>query len=282
MSELILRKSPAAIVWTMLRHAVGKLMSYPMRAHAYYKSLSNPLYDFEGSRQPASALAALNQYVAEQGVIYRENITGHEKKGEIEETAQYYLYKYIETHAQRKDITVCDVGAFYCGADAHFLKKFPQATVYGLDFGDMIALNKDIASDRLKIFPGYPLETLEKFVAEGKKHMFDYVIFNRTAALMNHNELFSYMECLRVLAKTVCFMEVAKTTSLMTTAMDVSSIPLDKPLKIFNLIRIHNYPALLEKYGFEVVDAAVLPPTTFKQYFVPDHQFLFAVGRNKN
>lgn len=282
MKELILRKSPAQIGRTMLRHAVGKLMNLPMRAHAYYKSLHNPQYDFSGSRQPAHTLQALNRYVAEYGIMYRENITDHDQKGEMEETSQYYLYKYIEAQAPRANVTVCDIGAFYCGADVHFLKKFPQATVYGLDFGDMLGLNRDIAMDRLKLFPGYPLETLEKLVSEGKRRIFDYVIFARTAALMNHNELFSYMENIRLLANNVCFLEVAKTTSMLTPTLNVRTIPLDKPVKIFNLVRIHNYPALLEKYGFEVVDAAVLPPTTFKQYFVPDHQFIFTAGRNKN
>lgn len=282
MKELVLRKSAAAVAKTALRRLVGSLVAYGVRSYRFYEALHNPDFDYSGDRIPSTKLPTLNRYVAESGVVYRENQTAHRSKGEMEETSQYYLYKYIEAHSKKKDLTVCNIGAFYCGADVHFLQKSPEATVYGLDFGDLETLNQDIATDRLKLFSGYPLETLESFVKQGKGRMFDYAIFARTAALMNPNELFSYMKALSQLADRVCFLEVAKTTSLMASSLDVAKIPLEEPVRIFNLMRIHNYPAVLEKFGFEVEDAAVLPPSTFKQFFVPDHQFLFAAGRNKN
>lgn len=64
--------------------------------------------------------------------------------------------------------------------------------------------------------------------------------------------------------------------------LDVTKIPIEKPVKIFNMMRIHNYPAVLEKFGFEVTESYVLPPTALKQRFVPDHQFVVVTVRNRH
>lgn len=284
--DLRLGKSVFAVLRTRLIYALGKFVGYPTKARWLYESVNSERYNFQGNRQSSERIVALNRYVAEQGPLYRATLAKLSKSQKIDDTSQYYVYKWAESHLTGPNPVICDIGAFYVAAGCRFLEKHSDGTVYAIDFGDMETLNADLKNDRLKIFSGYPLEILEKFVAEGKRDMFDFVVFSRTATLMTAAELMSYMACIKQLSKAVAFLEVAKTTSQMTTSLDIAQLPVDKPARIFNGMYIHNYPAVLKQFGFKVTASKVLPHTAFvgageKESFVPDHYFQFAAGERE-
>ena len=200
---LIIKKDVKGVIKLYIRLFLGRMIFKLYNAFKLYE-VKQAGYNFTASRMSGKDIKMCDQYVADAINSYKFE---QEECGNIEKLSEYYLYQRI-SERKRGPVTICNIGCFYCGADSHFLDKHPGSAVYGLDFGDIITANKNIKLANLKLFPGYPLHTLEEFAKNGEQ--FDYAIFTRTATLINVNELFSYMEVLKRVAKNICFLEIAK------------------------------------------------------------------------
>jgi hypothetical protein len=156
--------------------------------------------------------------------------------------------------------------------------------VFGLDFGDnLLEINDDLDSPNLKLFQGYPLEFLEKYSQEKDFQAFDYTLFVRTAVKINIEQLMSYMQVIGKLSQNICFLEVAKLAQSHQRSVDISRIDMMNPMKLYAGLYLHNYPKILESFGYEIVSSKILPASTFpEQSLTPDHDFIYIHGRKKS
>jgi len=271
MSDLIVRKSLKAAIRTGILLFIGGIIRKFYCAFKYCDDVRSG-YEFTGARKTAAEI------IKWERVYFDKHIYNYKREqdiSDIEKTAEYYNYKKIE--GIKGALKICNVGCFYCLSDYLFLSKNKDAVVYGLDFGNIYEINKDLKSDRLKLFSGYPLSILEEFVKKGEQ--FDYVLFSRVANLININELMSYMEVLTKIAKNICMLEVVKLFGNATTKVDINKIRVTKSMKAYSGVYIHNYPVLLRKFGYVVMEAKILSPYSFEQYFSDDHYFIYIHGR---
>lgn len=275
MPDLIVRKPFYSALKTRAHLSIGKMVSLLHRSYRFYQDANFSRYDFTGSRRSGRDIMEVERYVNDYFPRYKIE---QERSADIERLSEYYHYRKIE-EAGGRSLRICNVGCFYCGADVHFLKGRPDSTVYGVDFGKIDELNRDIKVENLKLFPGYPLETLEAFSADRSFKKFDYVLFTRTASLTNINELFSYMEAIGKIARNVCFLEVVKLAAYPGTKLDINKIDVNRPVKMYLGIYIHNYPALLRKFGYEVVESSILPMETFDHPLTKDHNWVYVRGK---
>lgn len=241
-----------------------------------YESLIRD-YSSKDKRLDRSGVENINRYVEEHISSYKiEQVTS----ADIERLSEYYPYKNIEKDMSGEPLKICNIGCFYCGADHHFLTKHPYCVVYGLDFGNILDINRGLQHPNLRLFPGYPLETLETFVKKERKgFLFDYTIFTRTATVINIEQLLSYMGFLAKLSKNTIFLEVSKLTTFSRGTLDVYKIDLMNPVKIYSGIYIHNYPKLLKDFGYVVTKEAILHHDAFDQGFTVDDEFIYVEGR---
>ena len=156
--------------------------------------------------------------------------------------------------------------------------------MFGLDFGDnLLEINDDLDSPNLKLFQGYPLEFLEKYSQEKDFQAFDYTLFVRTAVKINIEQLMSYMQVIGKLSQNICFLEVAKLAQSHQRSVDISRIDMMNPMKLYAGLYLHNYPKILESFGYEIVSSKILPASTFpEQSLTPDHDFIYIHGRKKS
>jgi hypothetical protein len=256
----------------------GKLTSAVYHNFVLYESSQNdPGYRFTGERLDSEGIQNLNEYVSSHILGYKRE---QKSASNIERLLEYYPYKIIEREMGGKPLRICNVGCFYCGADYMFLEKHPECSVYGLDFGNILEVNRNLNHPHLKLFPGYPLETLEGFVNDSRddEYMFDFTIFNRTATLINIEQLLAYMKCIEKLSRKIILVEVGKLTTYSRESLDVRQIDLMNPVRIYAGMFIHNYPQLLEKSNYRIVEEAVLHHDAFDQDFSADDEFIYICG----
>lgn len=257
-------------------HVLGRLI-YEL----YQKYYNNEIFDygFHGNRLDMSKLSTADDYVDGDNssiAFYKKEI----RSKKIESLSQYYPYGHLEKlYGENLGLRICNIGCFYAGCDEHFLKRNPNSLVVGLDFGRVDIVNNDIVSENLNIIPGYPLHTLEKMLKTQGANQFDCAIFVRTAVKINIEQLNVYMEVLSKLSKEVIFLENAKLLACYRKKVDVYNINLENSLKLYRGMYLHNYPLLLEKYGYQVVDSKVISAGEFDQSLTPDHDFVFVHGR---
>ena len=269
-------------IFTLIRRWLvntGGMLVYKLYSH--YRYINVDFYDFHGSRLTQELIEKANFYVDEGRILkYKEEL----QKNDITKFAQYYPYTKIEEkNGVGANLRICNVGIFYAGADALFLRKHPGSMVYGLDFGkNLLENNKDLDSPNLKLFQCYPLEFLEKCSQEKDFQAFDYTLFNRTAVIINIEQLMSYMQVISKLSKNICFLEIAKLAESHKRSVDISRIDMMSPMKLYGGMYLHNYPKILESFGYEIVSSEILPASTFpEQLMTPDHNFIYIHGRKK-
>ena len=272
---LILRKNLSAVIKLGISLFVGKIAAFIQNSMHLYKLKSDQSqYGFSGVSMSHYDIEQCNKYFNEFAPGYKAELLS---APDIEKTSQYYIFGKI---AKERSSTVVNIGCCYCAADNVFLQKNQNNKVYGLDFGNMLDLNRDIVQPRLSLYPGYPLATLEKMYGEYIR--FDYAIMTRTATLINIEQLLRYMDVLSKMTENVIFLEVGKLTVNMCSFLDVCKIDMMNPIKMYNGMYIHNYPAILKTYGFNVVEEEILHYNTFDQFFSPDHDFIYIHGRKNS
>jgi hypothetical protein len=276
MNPLVVRQSLRKAVKTGAVLFVGRIIRRAISLYQLYCSIeTHPSYQNRSPRRTEEGVAEIDGYSDLHGPRYKREQLAAEAA--LEEMSEYYLFKLAEPEARAGRLAICDVGCLYCGAAGRFLDKFPGAEFFGLDFGRIDELNADLRRPQLKLFPGYPLETIEGFAG---RRRFDYLFFTRTATLMNPRELRAYLRAAAKVAERVCFLEPVKLTGFPGMELDIASVDPDDPPHIYSGMYIHNYPALLRDAGFEVVDARIIPPGFFKQDLTDDHYFVYVRGKN--
>jgi len=151
----------------------------------HFKLIEGRDYSFQGDRLNQEQIDKYNNF----GETNIPKYITSQPKEEIKVSSEYFLYKKILEKDKKQDLRICNVGAFYCISEDYFLKKRPKSIIHGLDFAPFIKFNKEFEQPNLILHPGYPLDTIEKFARESNGYMFDYVIFIRTATLINKNEI---------------------------------------------------------------------------------------------
>lgn len=248
-------------------------LSYPLRIYRYFRV---DRYDYHEPRLSAKEIETANDYVAEAIDPYKFEQNAQDVSG----LSQYYPYRKIsKIEGGAAKVKVVNIGCFYAGAEALFLKGNPNSEVYGLDFGNIKKVNSNLLADNLFLYEGYPLDSLIALRDEKSLH-FDYAIFVRTATKINVEQMYSYMEILKGMAENIIFLEIAKLVSRSERVIDISKIDIDNPLKLYGGLYLHNYPRLLEKYGYQVIESEILSASTFpNQSLTPDHNFIFIHGK---
>jgi hypothetical protein len=122
----------------------------------------------------------------------------------------------------------------------------------------MLKLNEQFNNPRLIKYPGYPLESLEnllqKISVNQLKH-FGYAVFVRTASAINPFELNEYISLLSKLTKRIIFLEVVELKLSHQRSIVLEDIPVEESISSYGVMKIHNYPKLLMKNGFKVIDS---------------------------
>ncbi len=275
MTQLIILQQVG--VFTLIRRwLVTKAGRFIYKLYSHYYLTNVHGYEFHENRMNEAAIRNADLYVNEGAIFfYKKEMLNND----ISKLSQFYPYAKIDEGGET-GLRICNVGCFYAGADAFFLKRHPGAVVYGLDFGKIFEINSDLHCPDLKLFAGYPLDILEKFSQEKDFVKFDYTLFIRTATKINIEQLLSYMDVLSKLSKNICFLEVAKLSTSHLRRVDINNIDMMNPMKLYGGMYLHNYPKLLERHGYKIVTSEILPASTFpKQSLTPDHDFVYIHGR---
>lgn len=265
---LLARKCRLILGWFLYQ------LSHPLKIYRYFRV---DQYDYHESRLSEKEIEIANDYVAEAIDAYTIE---HNTKG-VSGLSQYYPYRKIsKIEGNGAKIKVVNIGCFYAGAEALFLKENPNSEVYGLDFGNIKKVNSNLTADNLFLYEGYPLDSLIALHDENESLHFDYAIFVRTATKINIEQMYSYMEILKEMAENIIFLEVAKLVSRSERVIDISKIDIDNPLKLYGGLYLHNYPRLLEKFGYQILESEILSASTFpNQSLTTDHNFIFIHGK---
>jgi hypothetical protein len=277
--ELIVRQGVGA--FTLFKRRIfnwlGQIIYKLYQLHLYNNVTG---YTFHGSELSEQMISEKHHSVNTGAIhIYKKEIQG----ANIETLSQYYPYLEIEKGNGFRDglqWKICNVGCFYAGADAYFLKKNPGCSVVGLDFGDIGRINSDLDLPNLTLVSGYPLFTLRELDKQGDQR-FDCTIFVRTAAVINIEQLLSYMECISSLSTEVIFLEAAKLSTSYKRSINIADIDMMNPVKLYGGYYLHNYISILEKYGYRISDCKVLPPAAFSHNLTSDHDFVYVRGNKQ-
>ena len=275
MTKLILTQKVS--FFTLLKRRFINIISklvYKLYNKYYYNNIHG--YEFHKPELDQSKIDDAYKYVDDGAIFdYIKEINS----ANIEKLSQYYPYKSIidKENKESLKLNICNIGCFYAGADAFFLKSNPNCLVYGLDFGDINLLNKDIEMNNLKLYPGYPLSTIEDFV-HNKNIIFDYTFFVRTAVKINVEQLETYIQHLSKISKNIIFLEVAKLSQSYIRTLDVAKIPLNDSFKLYGGLYLHNYVELIKKYGYKLDECKVIESKYFENSLTSDHDFVYISG----
>lgn len=161
--------------------------------------------------------------------------------------------------------SVLDIGVRYAYVDALMADKFAGVQFVGVDFmPNLRELNADFSQSNLRFVPGYALELLEQGRLEA-----DVTMMVDTALTMNNLELRRYF-C--VLAEHTRYIVIDDPLHRSPSGgvEDPLSLPVDRSLPVYSppvkitplpgpLCFRHNYKAMLEEAGFEVLHYKVFP-----------------------
>ncbi len=268
-NELIFKRKYKEVLKTRIKLGIGKFIDFLINQHKFYRNANFNNYEFKGKELSQLEINRFNEYVKNNVPNYQDR----QETRDIIKSSQYYSFNKIKSPA-----SVCNIGCFYCKADNHFIRLNKKNIVYGLDFKGIIKFNKKFSNKRLKLKEGYPLHNLKKMESKGVK--LDYTLFTRTAVLININELLSYMEIISKISKNVCFMEVFKLPTYKYKVLDVNEINMMNPIKMYKGMYIHNYPAILKMFGYDIIESEIFPNKKYlNDNLTSDHYFIYVHGR---
>lgn len=248
---------------------IGRMIALGVWTYDFYKDARVNKYNFQGERMTPNQIKEVEDYFTSLFSVYKNE----QNKLDITKMSEYYPYSQIKSPAK-----VCNIGCFYCKADMKFLEQHKDNIVYGIDFKGIVEGNKEFKDKRLKLFEGYPLEILEELRDEGER--FDYVLFTRTACIININQLISYMNVISKMTNNIIFLEPLKLTTYRGLELNLNEIELMNPIKLYNGFYIHNYSELLKRYGYKV-KIKIIPATKFANATDKEHCYIYARGNNE-
>ena len=201
--------------------------------------------------------------VAVEDLPYRR---GHFRDTPLPLTIQGQAVPLVEALIQRDRTirSVMDIGARYAYIDARLADEFPEVEFIGVDFmPNLRELNADFPQRNLRFVTGYALELLEQ-----DRLRADVALMVDTALTINNLELRRYFRLLAESARYVVIDDPLHRSpgggveDPLGLALERSLPVYTPPVKINNLpgplCYRHNYRAMLEEAGFEVVHYKVL------------------------
>jgi hypothetical protein len=188
----------------------------------------------------------------------------------LEKTFQGQVLPLIDTLLARDPSirSVLNVGVRYAFADHALARRHPGVKFIGVDFMPNLAeMNREFARDNLAFVSGYALDLLR----EGKVRA-DVVLFSSTALTINNAELRHYARVIAGGARYLVFNEVLH-HGPDGTLVNPLDLPVDRSepvrrqpgaMAVLNIV--HNYKAIAEEAGFEVLHYRVGPFPPFEPY----------------
>ncbi len=238
--------------------------------------------DFEaGYRQYEKNDHLTEQQIAEivdyQTHVYSTPRHSHFEENPVEETVQGWVIPMIESILECDPAarSVLNVGARYAYVDHVLASRHPEISFTCVDFSQMfIEVNRDFERDNIHFVDGYALLLLEKSEIAG-----DIVFFSSTATLINNLELRRYMRVLAKTARYVVFNEPVD-PPMNGAVIDPDRLPIDRQVVSADRCLIHNYRAIAEEAGFEVLHYHLFPYEGALKMRAPDMHFLHLIARN--
>lgn len=156
---------------------------------------------------------------------------------------------------------ILDVGSCYSRVFRKIALEFPDFIWDMVDFPtNLEALNTDIATPGMKFVSEYPLDFVER-----TDHKYDIVNINRTLAWMGIEQIGSYLKALEGRARYIVFAEPCKIL-FEPGSLNIDAISLETPRCYHGVFFVHNYRALFEHFGYELIhydaDSSSQPNTT--------------------
>ena len=186
---------------------------------------------------------------------------GHFRDTPLPLTIQGQAVPLVEAilHRDRSVRSVMDIGVRYAYVDALLADKFPEVEFIGVDFmPNLRELNADFAQPSLRFVTGYALELLEQ-----DRLRADVTVMVDTALTINNLELRHYFRLLAGRTRYVVIDDPLH-RSPSGAVEDPLSLKVEESLPVYTppvkitplpgpLCYRHNYKAMLEEAGFEVV-----------------------------
>ncbi|MBN1122991.1 MAG: hypothetical protein JXJ17_18085 [Anaerolineae bacterium] len=219
----------------------------------------------------------IDEIIAYQTHVYSTPRGSHFGENPVEETIQGRVIPMIESILTRDPAvrSVLNIGARYAYVDHVLACRHPEIAFTCVDFSQkFIEVNRDFQRDNIRFVDGYALELLEEGEIAG-----DIVFFSSTATLINNLELRRYMHILAKTTRYVVFNEPID-PPMNGAVIDPSRLPLDRQVSSSDRCLIHNYRAIVEEAGFEVLHYRLFPYEGPLKMREPDMHFLHLIAHN--
>jgi len=266
-----LQYSRSARLWCNLRLAIGRWINRyvePAREldfieHRHYvRKARSP-----GNRLTPAEVGALSRYMLDvQDLDLRR---AHFKAVDIERTFQGLLLPLVRELLKRDPSVrrVVNVGVNYAHVDFLLAQEFPTVQFTAVDFARNLAdFNKDLQRDNLDYVSGYALELFE----QGRLNA-DVVMMSSVAYEIKNPEIRLYLE---TVANRSRYIILNEPIYLMPggAVIDPDQVSLEESKPVFSyagrtrrqpgpLALVHNYRAMLEAAGFEILHYRVFRPS---------------------
>jgi hypothetical protein len=258
-----------------VRQVSGRRLKQALKYFNYKQEFEAYCRNYESNDQLTGE--QIDEIVAYQTHVYSTPRSRHFEENPVEETIQGQAIPMIESILDRDPAvrSVLNIGARYAYVDHVLACHHPEITFTCVDFGEkFIEVNRSLDRDNIRFIDGYALTLLEKGEITG-----DIAFFSSTAVLINNRELRRYM---RALAKDTRYVVINEPiiAPVNGAVVDPSRLPLDRQIPTADRCLIHNYRAIAEEAGFEVLHYHLFPYEGRMKMREPDTHFLHMIARN--
>jgi len=261
----------SAKLWCKLRLAIGRWINRyvePAREldfieHRHYvRKARSP-----GNRLTSTEVGALSRYMLDvQDLDLRR---AHFKSVDIDRTFQGLLLPMVRELLKMDPSIrrIVDVGVNYAHIDSLLAQEFPKVRFTAVDFaGNLADFNRELHRDNLDFVSGYALELFE----QGRLNA-DVVMMSSVAYEIKNAEIRLYFE---TIAHKSRYLILNEPIYLMPggAVVDPGQVSLEESRPVFSyagrtrrqpgpLALVHNYRAMLEAAGFEILHYRVFRPS---------------------
>lgn len=218
----------------------------------------------ENDRLPASRVATMRDYDFSDEVLegWHKTFSGNPESN-IQWFVTPLIRRVLDSDPSVK--SVLNVGVKIAYFDSELALDYPDRQFYGVDFmRRVVEFNARYAQPNLHLISGYAREMLEKDEISA-----DLVFFSSTAVIIRNKELRKDLQLIRKKAKYVVLNEPMYTFPNSRDIVDPSAVPINQSYLLAtpdippgydppapenrSLVFVHNYAAMLQEAGFEVV-----------------------------
>lgn len=221
-----------------------------------------------GARLAADEIARLRKYMLD--VQDRDLRRDYFRTTPIERTFQGLLLPLIDLviSDDEKVSKIVNVGASYAHVDSLLARRYPGIQFVGVDFAANLAeYNNEFEFDNLEFRSGYAMEMLE----QGQLNA-DVFFFGNAAYEIKNLELRRYFELFRTSGAKYVVLNEPIYPLPGGAIIDPLDVPLSESRAVYShqglgvsrhgpLGRVHNYKAMLEEAGFDVIHYHAFRPS---------------------